>query len=128
MKPLGYWLRHNHELLEEAFDQPLGAHHLTRRQWQVLNAVAQGAHTADQVDKALEPFTVDEGSMAPHLDELQNRGWLTSDHRLTTEGREAHREIEAKVQTFRARATHGISEDDYLTTVRTLERMAENLT
>ncbi|MEV6895754.1 MarR family transcriptional regulator [Amycolatopsis sp. NPDC051372] len=128
MKPIGYWLRHNHELLEKAFDQPLGTYHLTRRQWQVLNAVAQGAHTVEQVDEALKPFVAQEGSMARHLGELHHRGWLTPDHQLTAGGRRAHQTIEAEVRAFRARATNGIDEQDYLTTVRSLERMAENLT
>ncbi|WIX80771.1 hypothetical protein QRX50_08405 [Amycolatopsis carbonis] len=56
MKPIGHWLRHNHELLEKALDQPLGTYHLTRRQWQVLNSVAQGARTTEQVDETLKPF------------------------------------------------------------------------
>ncbi|WP_326567329.1 MarR family transcriptional regulator [Amycolatopsis rhabdoformis] len=127
MKPLGYWLRHNHDLLEKAFDEPLAALGLTRRQWQVLNSLAMGARTTAEVDEALKPFVDQEGSMAGHLDELRRRGWLTDDDRLTGQGRQAHAEIEAKVRQFRARATAGIDEQDYLTTVRTLERMAENL-
>ncbi|MEV8606709.1 hypothetical protein AB0383_01890 [Amycolatopsis sp. NPDC051373] len=73
MKPIGYWPRHNHELLEKAFDQPLGTYHLTRRQWQVLNAVAQGAHTIEQVDEALKPFVAQEGSMRAAPPRLAHR-------------------------------------------------------
>ncbi|MFI5607692.1 MarR family winged helix-turn-helix transcriptional regulator [Amycolatopsis sp. NPDC051903] len=126
MKPIGYWLRHNHELLEQAFTQPLLELNLTRRQWQVLNAVAQGAGTMEEVDKELEPFVATEGTMAPHLGEFARRGWLRR-NQLTEDGRAAHREVEERVKAFRAKALDGIAEQDYVTTVRTLERMAENL-
>ncbi|WP_239154271.1 hypothetical protein [Amycolatopsis sp. FDAARGOS 1241] len=75
MKPL-YWPRHNHELVEQAFTQRLHELNLSRRQWQVLNAVARGAGTAEEVDEAMKPFVAGEGTMAPHLEEFARRGRL----------------------------------------------------
>ena len=48
MKPLGWWLRHLHELLESSMTRALDAESLTRRHWQVLNTIALGARTPEE--------------------------------------------------------------------------------
>ncbi|WP_410587501.1 MarR family winged helix-turn-helix transcriptional regulator [Amycolatopsis sp. lyj-23] len=127
MKPLGWWLRHLHELLESSMARALDAQSLTRRHWQVLNTIALGAHTPEEVDAAMAPFVTGEGSMAPKVADLRARGWVAADGTLTADGREAHTRVEAQIKQFRAKAVEGISDDDYRTTIRTLERCAANL-
>ncbi|MET8993833.1 MarR family transcriptional regulator [Amycolatopsis sp. NPDC004169] len=127
MKPLGWWLRHLHELLESSMGQALDAESLTRRHWQVLNTIALGARMPEEVDAAMAPFVAGEGSMAPKVADLRARGWVGDDGALTTEGRAGHARVEARVQEFRAKAVEGIGDDDYRTTIRTLERCAANL-
>ena len=127
MKPLGWWLRHLHELLESSMAQVLDAESLTRRHWQVLNTIALGARTPEQVDTAMAPFVAEEGSMAPKVADLRARGWVAEDGTLTADGRTAHARVEARVRELRAKAIEGISQDDYRTTLRTLERCAANL-
>ncbi|WP_410608930.1 helix-turn-helix domain-containing protein [Amycolatopsis sp. lyj-109] len=127
MKPLGWWLRHLHELLESSMAQALDAESLTRRHWQVLNTIALGARTPEQVDTAMAPFAAGEGSMAPKVADLRARGWVAGDGVLTADGREAHARVETRIEEFRAKAVEGISDDDYRTTLRTLERCAANL-
>jgi hypothetical protein len=127
MKPLGWWLRHLHELLESSMTQALDAESLTRRHWQVLNTIALGARTPEQVDTAMAPFVAGEGSMVPKVADLRTRGWVTEDGSLTADGRKAHARVEEHIKAFRAKAIEGISEDDYRTTLRTLERCAANL-
>ena len=46
---------------------------------------------------------------------------------LTALGRVAHARVEERVQAFRATITEGISDEDYVVTVHTLERCAANL-
>ncbi|MEU4248537.1 MarR family transcriptional regulator [Amycolatopsis sp. NPDC026612] len=127
MKPLGWWLRHLHELLESSMAQVLDAETLTRRHWQVLNTITLGARTPEQVDAAMAPFVTGEGSMAPKMAELRARGWATEEGTLTDDGRAAHARVEEHIKAFRTKAVEGISEDDYRTTLRTLERCAANL-
>jgi DNA-binding MarR family transcriptional regulator len=127
MKPLGWWLRHVHELLESSMTQALKAEALTRRHWQVLNTIARGARTSADIDTAMSPFVAEEGSMAPKISDLRERGWVTESGELTNEGRDAHTRVEERVQAFRAAVTHDISDDDYVTTVKTLEQCAANL-
>jgi DNA-binding MarR family transcriptional regulator len=123
MKPLGWWLRHVHELLESSMARTLDAESLTRRHWQVLNTIALGAHTPEEVDAALAPF----GSTTSQVADLRDRGWVTETGNLTTDGREAHARVEARVKAFRSAVTDGVSDEDYRTTIRTLERCAANL-
>ena len=127
MKPLGWWLRHLHELLESSMARVLEADSLTRRHWQVLNTIALGARTPEEVDAAMAPFVVAEGSMAPKVADLRARGWVAETGELTEVGRAAHARVEEQVKAFRAAATGGVSDDDYRTTIRTLERCAANL-
>ncbi|NBH06334.1 MarR family winged helix-turn-helix transcriptional regulator [Amycolatopsis sp. SID8362] len=127
MKPFGWWLRHLHELLESSMARVLEAESLTRRHWQVLNTIALGARTPEEVDAAMAPFVTSEGSMAPKLADLRARGWVAEDGALTTDGLAAHARVEARIQEFRAKSMAGIGDDDYRTTIRTLERCAANL-
>ena len=127
MKPLGWWLRHLHELLESSMAHTLEAESLTRRHWQVLNTIALGARTPEEVDAAMSPFVAGEGSMAPKVADLRARGWVAEDGALTDDGREAHARVEGRIKAFRAKSMAGVSDDDYRTTIRTLERCAANL-
>lgn len=123
MKPLGWHLRHVHKLLESSMAQALDAESLSRRHWQVLNTIALGARTPEEVGAALAPF----GETAHQLADLRTRGWVAENGELTDAGRAAHTRVEARVQAFRTTVTDGISDDDYRTTIRTLERCAANL-
>jgi hypothetical protein len=123
MKPLGWWLRHVHELLESSMARALDAESLSRRHWQVLNTIALGARTPEEVDAAMAPF----GSTTSQVADLRGRGWVAETGELTAEGRAAHARIEARVTAFRASVTDGVSDEDYRTTIRTLERCAANL-
>jgi hypothetical protein len=128
MKPLGWWLRHVHELLESSMAQALEAESLTRRHWQVLNTIALGVRTPEEVDAQLAPFVTTEGSMVTKVADLRVRGWIAEDELALTEaGREAHARVEERIKAFRVSSMDGISDDDYRTTVRTLERCAANL-
>ena len=127
MKPLGWWLRHVHELLETSMARVLDAESLTRRHWQVLNTIALGSRTVEDIDATMAPFVAADGSMAPKVADLRERGWVADNGELTAEGREAHARVEERIKAFRGTAMAGISDDDYLVTHRTLERCAANL-
>ncbi|SES48355.1 hypothetical protein [Actinokineospora terrae] len=109
MRPIGYWVKELDGQLERAFERELGD--VTRREWQVLNALPGDTG----------PF---DGAEA--LRSVRRRGWVEGD-RLTPAGERAKAELAARVARVRQAVTDGISEQDYLTTVRTLERMVRNL-
>ncbi|MFK0243212.1 MarR family winged helix-turn-helix transcriptional regulator [Amycolatopsis azurea] len=118
MKPIGFWFAHLHQALESSLEKTLATKGLTRRHWQVLNTIDSGT----QVDEALSPF----GERGETVADLRARGWV-GDGGLTEAGREVHLRLKAEVGEFRKRATDGISDDEYRTTVGVLERMAANL-
>ena len=116
-RPIGYWLRELDRRLESAFAAALASHDVSRRQWQVLNGLGPD-----------DPFWgAGERPYSEVLGELTARGWTTSSGALTATGAAARAEISAGVQGVRARALSGLSDEDYLTTVRTLAAMSANL-
>ena len=130
MRPLGYLLIHLHQLLEFGKNAILAPVGLTRRHWQVLNAIANSLSTHKDIDEALAPFLLQDGQQATSLiDELATRGWVREDGTLslTATGQEAHTDVKAKILAFQEPAMQGINQDDLATTVRVLTRMAENL-
>ncbi|MGC5014263.1 MarR family winged helix-turn-helix transcriptional regulator [Streptosporangium sp. DT93] len=129
-RPLGYWIKHLHGLLEGSLDDHLSRHGLTRRHWQVLNVVAVGSPTPAELDTTLAPFLDEEvPTLRPVTGDLRERGWVRGEDRLTLTpaGVQAHEEVGALVNTTRARATEGVGTEEYLTAIGVLERMSANL-
>ncbi|MFF5109665.1 MarR family winged helix-turn-helix transcriptional regulator [Streptosporangium sp. NPDC000509] len=130
-RPIGYWIKHLHGLVESSLDDLLADRGLTRRHWQVLNVVAVDSPTLAGLDTALAPFLDDRfPSLRPFVDDLCERGWLEGAERLslTAAGIRAHEELRRRVDTDRARLTEGISAEEYLATIDVLTRMSANLT
>ncbi|GAA2630611.1 MarR family winged helix-turn-helix transcriptional regulator [Dactylosporangium fulvum] len=115
-KPIGYWLKELDGRIEAAFAAVFAAEGLQRRHWQVLN----GLGPADPF------FGPGERPYAEVAGDLVARGWMTPDG-LTEAGTAARDRIAAEVARLRQRVGAGVPDEDYLTTVRTLERMAANL-
>jgi len=130
-KPIGYWLKHLDQLIEDSFERLLAADGLTRRQWQVLNTLADGPASREQIAEVLAPFWTDAGrESVAVLDALAGRGWLHSAAErveLTAAGRTSHAELLERVVASRRRVTEGISAEDYQAVVGGLARMARNL-
>lgn len=65
------------------------------------------------------------------LAEIAEKGLVTEDaegrYALTVSGRKQHDALHTKMTELRARAGEGIAQDDFATTLRTLETMARNL-
>ncbi|MFF5232042.1 hypothetical protein [Dactylosporangium sp. NPDC000521] len=113
-RPIGHWLRELDRRIEGAFVAALDRQGLHRRHWQLLNGLGPD-----------DPLW--EGQRECRQDLVQ-RGWIRQDGGLTEDGERARAAIAADVATVRRRVTEGIPDEDYLTTVRTLARMAGNLT
>ena len=131
-RPIGYWLKHLDRLIEAAAERAFAEEQLTRRHWQVMNILSESPHGAPELAAAIRPFwapgaiTLDEV-----IGELAGRGWLTQDdarlYTLTPAGQAGHAAVKEKVHGIRATFLTGLTQQDYLATVRVLERMAENL-
>ena len=126
-QPIGYWVRALDEALTNRMNAVLADQALTRSHWQVLNLVKAGV-PSDELARRMRSF-VDEEGLAGILGDLRRRGWVTPDPgpRLSALGRAGYDEVAGLVDATRRQTTSGISEDDYATTVRTLQQMLANL-
>ena len=131
-KPIGYWLRHLDQLINEAFDRALGAQGLSRRQWQALNVVRWGPVDVEGLWDALRPFW-QPGEDGPEvvMGELLSRGWVQRDeagrYTMTADGEAGYAAAKRAVGAIRSRLTEGVTEAEYQTTMSVLRRMAQNL-
>jgi hypothetical protein len=128
-KPLGYWLMHLHNLVEEQFARTLADLGLSRRQWQALNVLSRGGITGEEFAAALAHFSSDGGP--DPLEGLSARGWAASTGEgaivLTEAGRAVHAQASGRVEVSRATVLSGLTPDQYSETIRVLAVMAGNL-
>ncbi|MDX3384300.1 MarR family transcriptional regulator [Streptomyces niveiscabiei] len=129
-RPVGYWLKHLDRLLERQFEEALADVSLTRRDWQVLDALAAGATTRAGLHEALAPFWTAGNGPGPDevLAVLTARG-LTgqgTDLGLTDEGRAIHTRALERVERTRSTVLTGLTPEEYAGTVRVLSVMAAN--
>lgn len=135
-RPIGYWLKLVDSLISEQFAASLEEHGVTRRQWQLLNTLARGPQTGEDLASALAPFfgeVTPEGepsSPAEHLAELVESGWVTQEagtYTLTERGHTSLAKLTEIVDGMRNESSAGVTEQEYEVTVGTLQRMARNL-
>ncbi len=99
-RPIGFWLKRTDELLTQRVGETLAEDGLTRVHWQVLNL--SGATSYHDLFDTMKTF-VDRAGTAAQTTLLR------------------------KVAAVRERARKGITDDEYLRVVTTLQRMVENL-
>ncbi|MGC4108466.1 MAG: hypothetical protein QM753_19255 [Thermomicrobiales bacterium] len=131
MRPIGYWVKRLDRALEARFERTLAAHGLSRRHWQVLNALREDVRTEGEVERMLEPFwTEDAITWAQVKADLVSRGLISFQDgviELTPAGVALHGELGKQVSDTRTVLMQGVSNEEYLGTIRVLERMAENV-
>ncbi|WP_026536433.1 MarR family winged helix-turn-helix transcriptional regulator [Arthrobacter sp. H14] len=131
-RPIGFWLTLVDGLINEQFDNTVEEHGVTRRQWQIMNVLAENQSTAAELDQALAPFFAQEdgGTSAEHVEELIESGWVAADgeyYLLTNLGRKSLEALGEVVTRNRDHITEGVSEEEYAATLDVLQRMARNL-
>jgi DNA-binding MarR family transcriptional regulator len=135
-RPIGFWLKLVDRMIDEQFASTLEEHGVTRRQWQLLNVLAQEPSTVEQLDAAVAPFLVaatdggERESSVEHLTELIDSAWVDATptgYELTERGRIALDKLSEVVAAQRTLAMEGITPEEYEQTVSVLERVARNL-
>ena len=131
-RPIGYWLKELDRLIEATLDRALAGETVTRRDWQVLNALQSAPTPRDEIVEELKPFWgVDAVDPDAVLVGLITRGWALRDpsdrYSLTPEGEAARAALLERVNQLRAAIADGVSPEQYNTTIDTLGRMTENL-
>lgn len=131
-RPLGYWVKHIHNRLEDNLAAQLREFGLDRRSWQVLNTVAHGPINQAGIDRALEPFLdLDEPTTAPYATALAERGLvrpdLTGRYLLTATGAALHAPAADRIHAGRLATTQGITPAEYGQLLDLLRRVSENV-
>lgn len=133
-KPIGYWLKHLDNLLEQQFQAALEDLALGRRHWQVLNVLYGGACFFTELERELSPFWDEEGpdleAVLHGEDGLIPRGWIRRSELmvgLSHEGYEAYQKVAWRVEETREIVMTGLSAEQYAETIRVLSTMASNI-
>lgn len=129
-RPIGFWVKTVDRLIDDQFVTAAGDTGLTRRQWQILNVVAERSGvTRAEVVRAIEPFLAPGEAIEEHLAGIKDLVAVGPDRlELTPAGRERLDQVKARsVQQLRDRVATGLTRADYDTTLRTLEQIARNL-
>jgi DNA-binding MarR family transcriptional regulator len=127
---IGYWLKELDRLVDERFAEDLAAGGLSRRHWQMLHSLADGPRPADEVRDGLAPFWTDPAEWEIQLAQLVDRGLVVDEAgtlALTDSGRATHEEAFARIGRRRRAMVDGITDEQYVETVRILEKMAANM-
>jgi DNA-binding MarR family transcriptional regulator len=135
-RPLGYWLRLVDRLIDEQFAMTLEEHGITRRQWQLMNVLAQAPASVTELDAAIAPFLAaateerERESSVEHLTELIESAWVDATptgYELTVRGQAALERLAVVVAEQRTVITAGVTDAEYEQTVGVLQRVAANL-
>ena len=135
-RPLGYWLRLVDRLIDEQFAMTLEEHGITRRQWQLMNVLAQAPASVTELDAAIAPFLAaateerERESSVEHLTELIESAWVDATptgYELTVRGQAALERLAVVVAEQRTVITAGVTDAEYEQTVSVLRRVAVNL-
>lgn len=121
-RSLRFWMRAAHAALTAELARVLADEGLDRRDWAVLHVLA-GVRTAPGLDERVQHG-------GKRVRALAARGWATeTDGRwvATDEGRRERDRIEGLVNEVRGRASGAVSDDDFATTVASLEKIARAL-
>lgn len=128
--PIGLLLRTLDRLIDERFEEALGARGITRRQWQLLNTLAGGTRTTEALTAAVAPFLTGQETVDRHLGPLVDTGAVLhrgDGYALTDRGRTLVAALAHEVRTVRDLAVEGLPDGEYQRTVTTLETMIDNL-
>lgn len=130
--PIGYWLKQADKVLTEQINQAQALHGVTRTDWQILNLLKEDGRTTEaSIFETMQTF-VDASEFQEIVTRLARRGWIVADVdsrelQLSQAGQRHHERIFTNQKEVRQRAMQGISKDEYVTVIRVLQQIVENL-
>lgn len=132
-QPIGYWSWAAYKAVVTRTRGALAGIGLTQPQWWILAQVARSdtVRTRAEVVRTLQGY-LDTGAAAvgAEIDNTVGRGWITEDAEgrltLTAEGRACFDKAAALQDELWAERHAGISDAEYLTTLKVLQRMIHN--
>ncbi|MFH8570151.1 MarR family winged helix-turn-helix transcriptional regulator [Streptomyces sp. NPDC017993] len=131
-QPIGYWSGLAHRAVIGRIRDEMARIDVAQPQWWTLNRADAGdGPVREEVIEQLAHVGDGPQEIARAIDQLLHRGWLTigTDHRLslTDSGRTAKARIKQLVIDLRAEIHEGITDEDYVTALKVLRRMTDNV-
>ncbi|MYV50964.1 MarR family winged helix-turn-helix transcriptional regulator [Streptomyces sp. SID3212] len=132
-QPVGYWSSTAGKAVVTAIREGLAAFGVTQPQWWILAQVAtsENGRSREEVLAVLWGYLEVGEALAPEIDALLDRGLITPDPEgrlhLTAEGDTLFQKCAAFQRTMRARVHTGITDEEYLTTLKVLQRIIHNV-
>ncbi|WP_406110837.1 MarR family transcriptional regulator [Streptomyces sp. NBC_01003] len=132
-QPIGYWAWAAYKAVVTRTRGALAEKDTTQPQWWVLAQVARAEHvkTRSEVSETLSGYLdVGQVVLAEEIDATIARGWLTEDAAgrlsLTAAGKDSFDELAALQGELWAERHAGVSDEEYLTTLKVLQRFIHN--
>ncbi|WP_447943787.1 MarR family winged helix-turn-helix transcriptional regulator [Microbacterium aurum] len=122
-RPLGFWLRTVDGLLAREFATAFETEGISRRDWRILNVLGGDVVSPDLSARL-------ERGGGKKLRRLIERGWVAGEPgawTLTDEGRTARERLGESVAGIRSRIAGAVSDEDFATTLASLEAIAREL-
>ncbi|MCX4669451.1 MarR family winged helix-turn-helix transcriptional regulator [Streptomyces sp. NBC_01381] len=132
-QPIGYWATAAGEAVVHHIRTMLAEAGLTQPQWWILNQIntADGRDKAEVVETLRGYLSVGDASLHHNISALHDRALLTEDTdgrlRITDEGRRLRDDTAARQQKTRAEIHEGITDEEYIRTLKVLQRMIHNV-
>jgi hypothetical protein len=131
-QPIGYWSWAACKAVVTRTRGALAELGTTQPQWWVLGQVAPSAEgrTRAEVTAVLEGYLDVRENLGPESDATIEQGWITEDAqgrlRITPEGARFHAKAAELQRALWAERHAGVSDEEYLTTLKVLQRMIHN--
>ncbi|MET9438411.1 MarR family winged helix-turn-helix transcriptional regulator [Streptomyces sp. NPDC006551] len=132
-QPIGYWSWAAYDAVVTRIRTVLAGIGVSQPQWWVLAQVARSedVRTREEVSRLLRNY-LDTGAhtMESEIDDAIVQGWITEDAEgrlgITAEGRELYGRAAALQDELWAERHAGISDEEYVTTLKVLQRFIHN--
>ncbi|MEU4997780.1 MarR family winged helix-turn-helix transcriptional regulator [Streptomyces sp. NPDC021622] len=134
-QPIGYWASTAGAAVVHHIRTMLAEAGLTQPQWWILNQLVdtpEGRETADVVAILRGYLGVGDGNLHHDIRALRERGLLTEDEAgaritITGAGRTLRDDTAVRQGNLRAEIHEGIPDEDYIRTLKVLQRMIHNV-
>ncbi len=127
--PIGYYLKKTDNLLTEGINNIHKEFGITRIVWQILNSINENAEINRQkITELLSEFANKE-TISDAISTLLDRQLIREEKylSLTKKGEVLYQTCFQRQKAFRQKATENITEQQYLQTIETLEKIIDNL-
>ena len=129
--PIGYWIKQVDKLLTDGIDSVQAQFGLARSDWQIIHFLSeQPSVETEKLLETMKPF-MDSKVVEDILTQLCSKGLVNiiNNHSLalTAKGKKQHADCLERQKEFRQTVMKDISEEDYLKTIQTLQKIVDNI-